>query len=49
MGVQLSYEQLSALRRIDSPTTSFACLHNPAHVERGAAYRFNLNPVICRI
>jgi hypothetical protein len=25
--------------------TSFACLHNPAHIERGAVYRFNLNHV----
>ncbi|MHB8530134.1 MAG: acyclic terpene utilization AtuA family protein [Caulobacteraceae bacterium] len=25
--------------------TSFACLHNPAHVDRGAVYRFNLNHV----
>jgi hypothetical protein len=28
-----------------SGTTSFACLHNPAHVNRGAVYRFNLNHV----
>jgi hypothetical protein len=27
-------------------TTSFACLHNPAHIERGAVYRFNLNHVV---
>jgi len=27
-------------------TTSFACLHNPAHVERGAVYRFNVNHVV---
>ena len=27
-------------------TTSFACLHNPAHVERGAVYQFNLNHVV---
>jgi hypothetical protein len=27
-------------------TTSFACLHNPAHIERGAIYRFNLNHVV---
>jgi Acyclic terpene utilisation family protein AtuA len=27
-------------------TTSFACLHNPAHVERGAVYRFNLNHAV---
>ena len=25
--------------------TSFACLHNPAHIDRGAVYRFNLNHV----
>jgi hypothetical protein len=25
--------------------TSFACLHNPAHIERGAVYRFNLNHI----
>jgi hypothetical protein len=25
--------------------TSFACLHNPAHIERGPVYRFNLNHV----
>ena len=25
--------------------TSFACLHNPAHVDRGPVYRFNLNHV----
>ncbi len=25
--------------------TSFACLHNPGHVERGAVYRFNLHHV----
>jgi hypothetical protein len=25
--------------------TGFACLHNPAHIERGAVYRFNLNHV----
>jgi Acyclic terpene utilisation family protein AtuA len=28
-----------------SGTTSFACLHNPAHIDRGAVYRFNLNHV----
>jgi hypothetical protein len=28
-----------------SGTTSFACLHNPAHINRGAVYRFNLNHV----
>src|SRR5882757_2766668 len=28
-----------------SGTTSFACLHNPAHINRGAIYRFNLNHV----
>lgn len=27
-------------------TTSFACLHNPAHVERGPVYQFNLNHVV---
>ncbi len=27
-------------------TTSFACLHNPAHIERGAVYQFNLNHVV---
>jgi Acyclic terpene utilisation family protein AtuA len=27
-------------------TTSFACLHNPAHVERGAVYQFNFNHVV---
>jgi hypothetical protein len=27
-------------------TTSFACLHNPAHVERGAVYQFNVNHVV---
>lgn len=27
-------------------TTNFACLHNPAHIERGAVYQFNLNHVI---
>ena len=26
-------------------TTSFACLYNPAHIERGAVYRFNLHHV----
>jgi hypothetical protein len=26
-------------------TTSFACLHNPAHIERGPVYRFNLHHV----
>lgn len=26
--------------------TGFACLHNPAHVERGAVYRFNVNHVV---
>src|SRR5260221_12867889 len=26
--------------------TSFACLHNPAHVERGAVYQFNVNHVV---
>jgi Acyclic terpene utilisation family protein AtuA len=25
--------------------TSFACLHNPAHIDRGPVYRFNLNHV----
>ncbi len=25
--------------------TGYACLHNPAHLERGAVYRFNLNHV----
>ena len=25
--------------------TGFACLHNPAYLERGAVYRFNLNHV----
>jgi hypothetical protein len=25
--------------------TSFACLHNPAHIDRGPVYRFNLNDV----
>jgi hypothetical protein len=25
--------------------TSFACLHNPAHIDRGAVYRFNMNHV----
>jgi hypothetical protein len=28
-----------------SGTTSFACLHNPAHIDRGPVYRFNLNHV----
>src|SRR5882757_6286568 len=28
-----------------SGTTSFACLHNTAHINRGAVYRFNLNHV----
>ena len=28
-----------------SGTTSFACLHNPAHIDRGAVYRFDLNHV----
>jgi hypothetical protein len=27
-------------------TTSFACLHNPAHIERGPVYRFNLHHVV---
>ncbi len=27
-------------------TTTFACLHNPAHIERGPVYRFNLNHVV---
>lgn len=27
-------------------TTSFACLHNPAYIERGAVYRFNLHHVV---
>ena len=27
-------------------TTAFACLHNPAHIERGAVYRFNLHHVV---
>lgn len=26
--------------------TGFACLHNPAHIERGAVYEFNLNHVV---
>jgi hypothetical protein len=26
--------------------TGFACLHNPAHIERGAVYRFNVNHVV---
>jgi len=26
--------------------TGFACLHNPAHIERGAVYQFNLNHVV---
>jgi hypothetical protein len=25
--------------------TSFACLHNPAHIDRGAVFRFNMNHV----
>ena len=27
-------------------TTSFACLHNPAHIERAAVYQFNLNHIV---
>jgi hypothetical protein len=27
-------------------TTSFACLYNPAHIERGLVYRFNLHHVV---
>ena len=27
-------------------TTAFACLHNPAYIERGAVYRFNLHHVV---
>ena len=27
-------------------TTNLACLHNPAHIERGAVYQFNLNHVV---
>ena len=26
--------------------TGFACLHNPAHIERGAVYKFNMNHVM---
>jgi hypothetical protein len=26
--------------------TNFACLHNPAHIERGIVYQFNLNHVV---
>lgn len=26
--------------------TGFACLHNPAHIERGAVYRFNVHHVV---
>jgi hypothetical protein len=26
--------------------TTFACLHNPAHVDRGPVYQFNLNHVL---
>lgn len=26
--------------------TGFACLHNPAHIERGAVYKFNMNHVV---
>jgi hypothetical protein len=26
--------------------TGFACLHNPAHIERGPVYQFNLNHVV---
>lgn len=26
--------------------TGFACLHNPAHIERGAVYTFNMNHVV---
>jgi hypothetical protein len=27
-------------------TTTFACLHNPAHIERGPVYRFNFHHVV---
>jgi hypothetical protein len=27
-------------------TTTFACLHNPAYIERGAVYRFNFHHVV---
>jgi hypothetical protein len=26
--------------------TTFACLHNPAHIDRGPVYQFNLNHIL---
>ncbi len=44
---QLSRQPLlhSPIAEWHGATTSFACLHNPAHIERGPVYCFNLHHV----